>query len=70
MTIKQQLEEVIELQITVYAIEVDGGINPHTAKICSDAGADVLVAGNAVFKGEKNKLSYKSNIDALRNILT
>lgn len=30
-------------------IEVDGGINPETAKLCIDAGATVLVAGSAVF---------------------
>ncbi|WP_087972954.1 ribulose-phosphate 3-epimerase [Oceanobacillus rekensis] len=32
-----------------YEIEVDGGVNPETAKLCTDAGADVLVAGSAVF---------------------
>lgn len=32
-----------------YEIEVDGGINRHTAKICVEAGASVLVAGNALF---------------------
>lgn len=31
-------------------LEVDGGINPETAKLCIRAGADVLVAGSAVFK--------------------
>ena len=31
-------------------IEVDGGINADTARMCADAGADVLVAGSAVFK--------------------
>ncbi len=31
-------------------IEIDGGVNPETAKICIEAGADVLVAGSAVFK--------------------
>lgn len=30
-------------------IEVDGGINPQTAKRCIDAGANVLVAGSAIF---------------------
>lgn len=33
-------------------IEVDGGINPETARICADAGANVYVAGNAVFRAE------------------
>ena len=30
-------------------LEVDGGINPETAKLCSDAGATLFVAGSAVF---------------------
>lgn len=30
-------------------VEVDGGINPTTAKICTEAGANVLVAGSTVF---------------------
>lgn len=32
-----------------YEIEIDGGVNIDTAKLCTDAGADVLVAGSAVF---------------------
>ncbi len=31
-------------------LEVDGGVNPDTAKLCRDAGANVLVAGSDVFK--------------------
>ncbi len=31
-------------------VEVDGGVNPETAKLCIAAGADVLVAGSDVFK--------------------
>ena len=30
-------------------LEVDGGINPETAKLCVQAGADVLVAGSAIY---------------------
>ena len=33
-------------------IEVDGGINPDTARLCVSAGANVLVAGSDVFKAE------------------
>ncbi len=33
-------------------IEIDGGVNPDTAKRCIEAGADVLVAGSAVFKAD------------------
>ena len=33
-------------------LEVDGGVNPETAALCREAGANVLVAGNAVFASE------------------
>jgi ribulose-phosphate 3-epimerase len=45
-------------------LEVDGGIDPATAKQAVAAGADVLVAGTASFKGGESK--YASNIAALR----
>lgn len=44
-------------------IQVDGGVNPRTAGAIVDAGADVLVAGSAVFKGD-----YAENIQALRAV--
>jgi ribulose-phosphate 3-epimerase len=34
-------------------IEVDGGVNPETAALCREAGADVLVAGSAIY-GKKD----------------
>jgi ribulose-phosphate 3-epimerase len=43
-------------------LEVDGGVNRETAALCAKAGADVLVAGNAVFSGGK----YAENIGAIR----
>lgn len=33
-----------------FLIEVDGGIDPKTAALCREAGADVMVAGTSVFK--------------------
>ena len=45
-------------------IEVDGGVNVDTAQQCVDAGADVLVAGSATFKGGPD--CYAANIAALR----
>ncbi|MBN9019670.1 MAG: ribulose-phosphate 3-epimerase [Rhizobiales bacterium] len=45
-------------------IEVDGGISPETAPAVIAAGADVLVAGSAVFKG--GAADYARNIDAIR----
>jgi len=46
------------------ALEVDGGITPETAKQAISAGANVLVAGTAVFKGGAS--AYAANIAALR----
>jgi ribulose-phosphate 3-epimerase len=45
-------------------LEVDGGVNAETARLCVDAGADVLVAGSATFKGGPGK--YAANIAALK----
>jgi ribulose-phosphate 3-epimerase len=45
-------------------LEVDGGIEPETARQAVDAGATVLVAGTAVFRGGPS--SYAENIKALR----
>jgi ribulose-phosphate 3-epimerase len=45
-------------------IEIDGGVTPETAPLVAAAGANVLVAGSAVFKGGPS--AYKSNIDAIR----
>jgi ribulose-phosphate 3-epimerase len=47
-------------------IEVDGGITPETAPQVARAGANVLVAGSAVFKGG-NPNAYRANITAIRN---
>ena len=47
-------------------IEVDGGITPETAPEVVRAGANVLVAGSAVFKGGKPD-AYRANIAAIRN---
>jgi ribulose-phosphate 3-epimerase len=46
-------------------IEVDGGVTPQTAAAVAGAGADVLVAGSAVFKGGTRD-SYAANITAIR----
>ncbi|WP_225010022.1 MULTISPECIES: ribulose-phosphate 3-epimerase [Novosphingobium] len=45
-------------------LEVDGGVDVNTAKACIDAGADVLVAGTASFKGGPD--CYAANIAALK----
>ena len=46
------------------ALEVDGGINPQTARRAVAAGATVLVAGTAVFQGGPSR--YAANITALK----
>lgn len=46
-------------------IEVDGGINKETSKLCIAAGANVLVAGNAIFS--ENVENYSNLINLLRN---
>jgi ribulose-phosphate 3-epimerase len=43
-------------------LEVDGGVSPATAGACAAAGANVLVAGSAVFKDG----AYAANITAIR----
>lgn len=56
--------EQLKKMISSYQIEieVDGGINAQTAGLCINAGANVLVAGTAIFKGG----SYQENIANLR----
>ena len=46
-------------------IEIDGGVTPETAPLVAAAGANVLVAGSAVFKGG-DEASYRANIEAIR----
>jgi ribulose-phosphate 3-epimerase len=49
-------------------IEIDGGVTPDTAPLVAAAGADVLVAGSAVFKGGSatDPSPYGANIAAIR----
>ena len=64
--IRSQLDKIAALKAMIGArpidLEVDGGINPDTAKECIKAGANVLVAGTAVF----GTTDYKGNIAKLR----
>jgi len=58
----ERLRKMIDERGLKTLIEVDGGINKETAKDVISAGADILVAGTAVFK-EKD---YSLAIEALR----
>ena len=68
--ITSQLPKIRELRRRIDALgkpidlQVDGGINPETARIAIEAGADVLVAGTATFTGGPAK--YAENIRAVR----
>jgi ribulose-phosphate 3-epimerase len=69
--IESQLAKITALRKAIDALgkpidlEVDGGVNPETARRCIAAGADVLVAGTAVFGGGPDR--YAANIKALRS---
>jgi ribulose-phosphate 3-epimerase len=56
-------ERIAKLKLDV-EIEVDGGIDAETARHAASAGATVLVAGTAAFRG--GPADYAANIEALR----
>lgn len=58
----KQVREMIDQTQRPIRLQVDGGINPTTAAQCRAAGADTLVAGNAIF----NTASYPNSIAQLR----
>jgi ribulose-phosphate 3-epimerase len=60
----ESLRKMIEKTGRDIALEVDGGITTETAPLAIAAGADVLVAGTATFKG--GPAQYAANITALR----
>ena len=60
----KKLRKLIEETGSKALIEVDGGVNAETGAMLRDAGADVLVAGNYVFKSE----NPTSAISLLRNL--
>lgn len=57
--IKQARALVNERQLPI-EIEVDGGVNEETLKLCAEAGADVFVAGSAIFNKEDRKAALQS----------
>lgn len=64
--IASQMDKVRQLAIwreerhLQYEIEVDGGVNAETGKICLDAGADVLVAGSYIFGASDRQAAINS----------
>lgn len=55
----RQLRELCNRKNPACLIEVDGGVNTTNAPLLYEAGADVLVAGNAVFKSENPQETIK-----------
>ena len=70
--IHSQLDKIRTLRAMIgdrpVHLQVDGGVTPETAPLVAEAGADVLVAGSAVFKGGSvsNSSPYGENIRAIR----
>ncbi len=66
--IESQLDKISNIRAMIgdrpIDIEVDGGVSPVTAGAVAAAGANVLVAGSATFKGGPSQ--YKTNMDAIR----
>ncbi len=62
----RRIRTMIEAEGRPIHLEVDGGVNPETARQCVAAGADVLVAGSATFKGGPDQ--YAANIAALKGL--
>ncbi|KMY56076.1 ribulose-phosphate 3-epimerase [Bacillus sp. FJAT-27231] len=58
----REVKQMITAKGLDVLIEIDGGVNTETAKLCTDAGADVLVAGSAVY----NKADRKQAIADIR----
>jgi ribulose-phosphate 3-epimerase len=48
----RRTRDEVERRGLAVAIQVDGGINAETAKVAAEAGADVFVAGNAIFRAD------------------
>lgn len=59
--IKKVKQMAVEKGVEI-EIEIDGGVNPETAKLCIEAGANVLVAGSAIY----NQADYAKAISHIR----
>jgi ribulose-phosphate 3-epimerase len=62
----ENIRKMIDLTGRQIDLEVDGGINFETASKAISAGANVLVAGTATFKGGPSQ--YEKNIKTLRGV--
>lgn len=62
----EAVRKMIEKSGRDIRLEVDGGVDAKTAPLCVAAGADVLVAGSATFRGGSSQ--YAANIRALKGL--
>ena len=62
----EAIRTAIEKTGRAIRLEVDGGVDVDTARLCVAAGADVLVAGTAAFRGGPDR--YAANIAALKGL--
>jgi ribulose-phosphate 3-epimerase len=58
----RQVRRMLDELKSVAALEVDGGIDPHTAPLVVEAGATVLIAGKAVFGTEESVVAAISRL--------
>lgn len=62
----KQLKEELGLN---FEIEVDGGVNAETAKLCVEAGAEVLVAGSYIFNNKDRQLAMDTIRSSVSDVL-
>ncbi|ANC76818.1 ribulose-phosphate 3-epimerase [Fictibacillus phosphorivorans] len=60
----KEVSDLVKTQGLNVEIEVDGGVNPKTARLCVEAGANVLVAGSAIY----GKQDLRGAIEAIRGV--
>ncbi|MBH0173028.1 ribulose-phosphate 3-epimerase [Fictibacillus sp. 23RED33] len=60
----KEVSDLVQTQGLNVEIEVDGGVNPETARLCVESGANVLVAGSAIY----GKKDLKDAIKAIRGV--
>lgn len=58
----RKVKQMVDQKGLMVDIEIDGGVNSETAKLCMEAGADVLVAGSAIY----NQDDYAKAISLIR----
>ena len=62
-----RIREYLDALEPICELEVDGGIDPETAALCVEAGADVLVAGSSVFGKADRAAAIRAIRDNIKN---